>query len=80
VDRVDLYRVPAGGSVRLTGMAVAGPMRRRLLELGFVPGQILRVLGRGATGGLLLAVGDSRIAVDRQVCAALKVASEHVAA
>jgi Fe2+ transport system protein FeoA len=77
---VDLYRMPAGSQARLTGIAAAGSARRRLLELGFVPGQVLRVLGRGATGGLLLAVGDSRIALDQQTCTALRVAPVGVAA
>jgi ferrous iron transport protein A len=54
--------------------------RRRLMELGFVPGQILRVLGRGATGGLLLAVGDARIAVDTETCRALRVGRLEVTA
>lgn len=38
--------------------------RRRLIELGFVRGAVLSVIGRGTMGGLVLALGDSRIAVD----------------
>lgn len=38
--------------------------RRRLIELGFVRGAVLSVIGRGTMGGLVLALGDSRVAVD----------------
>ncbi|MEV4256199.1 FeoA family protein [Spirillospora sp. NPDC049652] len=39
----------------------------RLRELGFVPGAVLRVLARGGTGGLIVAIGDARMAVDREI-------------
>jgi Fe2+ transport system protein FeoA len=61
-DRARLYRIDGDRH-----------QRRRLMELGFVPGQVLRVLGRGATGGLLLAIGDARVAVDVETCQALRV-------
>jgi Fe2+ transport system protein FeoA len=39
--------------------------RRRLAELGFVPGARVEVIGRGGLGGLILAVNaDTRVAVD----------------
>lgn len=49
--RIDRVRVPAGE-------------RLRLAELGFVRGAEVRVVGRGATGGLLVALGDARVALD----------------
>jgi Fe2+ transport system protein FeoA len=54
---------------------VRGPrdQARRLLELGFVPGTMLRVVTRGATGGLVVAAGSARIAVDAAVAALLLV-------
>jgi len=55
--------------------AVRGPrdQARRLLELGLVPGTVLRVLTRGATGGLILAAGSTRIAIDARVASLLVV-------
>lgn len=54
----------------------AEPARRlRLIELGLVPGRRLRVVIRGATGGLVVAVGDTRIALDAQTSAGLVVAA-----
>ncbi len=47
--------------------------RRRLAELGFVPGASLSVLGRGMHGGLVLALGDGRVAVDALTAATLVV-------
>jgi Fe2+ transport system protein FeoA len=39
--------------------------RRRLAELGFVPGATIEILGRGGVGGLVLGVNaDTRVAVD----------------
>ncbi|MER7504339.1 FeoA family protein [Nonomuraea pusilla] len=60
-------------TVRL-GRLLAGPERPRLLELGLLPGALVRVLSRGATGGFVLAVGDTRIAIDDGTAAGLEVA------
>ncbi|RZS80021.1 Fe2+ transport system protein FeoA [Motilibacter rhizosphaerae] len=49
------------------------PQARRLLELGLVPGTALRVVARGATGGLLVAAGTARVAVDATVARLLVV-------
>ncbi|NJC73149.1 ferrous iron transport protein A [Planosporangium thailandense] len=70
---MDLRDCRPADRARLNRIEGDRQQRRRLMELGFVPGQILRVLGRGATGGLLLAVGDARIAVDVETCRALRV-------
>jgi Fe2+ transport system protein FeoA len=53
-----------GSSVRLSGHIGGHPQRRRLLELGFVPGAVIRVIGRGAVGGLVVALDDARLALD----------------
>ncbi|MFE3559316.1 ferrous iron transport protein A [Streptomyces sp. NPDC059193] len=57
-----------GTTVRLTGIAPApgraGGSRRRLLEFGFVPGADVTVIARGATGGVLVGLGATRLALD----------------
>ncbi|MFC5185272.1 FeoA family protein [Actinomadura harenae] len=53
-----------GAVVRLRRVAARNG---RLRELGFVPGAVLRVLARGGTGGLIVAIGDARMAVDREI-------------
>jgi Fe2+ transport system protein FeoA len=53
-----------GDRLRLRRLRVRAADRLRLLELGFVPGASLRVIARGATGGLLVGLGDARVALD----------------
>lgn len=51
----------------LTLSHITGPRlrRRRLAELGFVPGAQVEVVGRGGVRGLVLAVNaDTRVAID----------------
>ncbi|MGC1210877.1 MAG: FeoA family protein [Micromonospora sp.] len=38
--------------------------RRRLAEWGLVPGAPVRLVSRGPAGGLIVALGDTRIALD----------------
>jgi ferrous iron transport protein A len=64
---------PLGREVRLRRLATGRRERRRLLELGFVPGAWLRVIGRGVAGGLVVAVGDARVALDADTGASLVV-------
>ena len=59
-----LRECPPGSRVRLRGMRGRPASHRRLLELGFVPGAIIRVVGRGAVGGMVIALGDARVALD----------------
>jgi Fe2+ transport system protein FeoA len=63
-DRLTLCRLKAGAGDRL-----------RLLELGFVPGAQLHVVARGATGGLLVGLGDARVALDGSTASSLLVKS-----
>lgn len=53
-----------GSRLRVCGLTGGQRHRRRLLELGFVRGAVLSVIGRGTMGGLVLALGDARVAVD----------------
>jgi ferrous iron transport protein A len=56
---------PVGSSSTLCRVEAGRVRRRRLAELGFVPGATIEILGRGGVGGLVLAVNaDTRVAVD----------------
>ncbi|MFJ7265180.1 ferrous iron transport protein A [Streptomyces sp. NPDC099050] len=65
-----------GVTVRITGIdsGQAGGSRRRLLEFGFVPGVDVTVIARGATGGLLVGLGDTRVALDTRTAGRLRCA------
>jgi ferrous iron transport protein A len=54
----------------------SGAVARRLAELGIRPGATLRVLSRTSGGGAIIAIGDDRIAVSRQILAAIEVGAE----
>lgn len=68
---LDEWRDPE--PARLHRITADRELRLRLLELGFVPGAELRVVGRGLTGGLVVAHGDTRTALDTRTAAALVV-------
>jgi ferrous iron transport protein A len=53
-----------------------GAVARRLAELGIRPGAALRIQSRTSGGGAILAIGDDRIAVSRQVLASIEVDAE----
>jgi ferrous iron transport protein A len=56
---------PVGSRSVLRRVDAGRVRRRRLAELGFVPGAVIDVIGRGGVGGLVLAVNaDTRVAVD----------------
>jgi Fe2+ transport system protein FeoA len=59
-----LQECQPGSRVRLRGVRGRPTQHRRLLELGFVPGAVIRVVGRGAVGGMVIALGDARVALD----------------
>lgn len=46
----------------------------RLAELGVRPGAPLQILSRTSGGGAILAIGDDRLAVSRQILAGIEVA------
>lgn len=68
-----LHDCAPGVPVRLEHLAVPASERLRLVELGFIRGAELRVLGRGATGGLFVALGDARIALDSATARQMRV-------
>jgi|APIni6443716594_1056825.scaffolds.fasta_scaffold1583723_1 Fe2+ transport system protein FeoA len=48
----------------------------RLAELGVRPGARLRILSRTSGGGAILAIGDDRLAVSRQILASIEVSED----
>ncbi|MFJ7203573.1 ferrous iron transport protein A [Streptomyces sp. NPDC098789] len=63
-----------GTTVRISGIDPGhrGGSRRRLLEFGFVPGAEVTVIARGATGGLLVGLGATRVALDSRTADRLR--------
>jgi Fe2+ transport system protein FeoA len=68
-----LHECLPGFEVLLREVAADGPSRRRLLEWGFVPGVRLRLVARSLAGGLVVALGDSRVALDARLARSLVV-------
>lgn len=62
-----------GTRVRVAEVRVPVADRLRLAELGFVRGAEIRVVGRGTAGGLLVALGDARVALDGATAAGVRV-------
>lgn len=62
-----------GREVVVKGFTGAPDGRRRLLEWGFVPGARVRAISRGPAGGLIVALVDSRVALDARTAGALVV-------
>jgi ferrous iron transport protein A len=53
-----------------------GAITRRLAELGIRPGATVRIQSRTSGGGAILAIGDDRIAVSRQILDSIEVGAE----
>lgn len=60
----------------------ADPIARRLRDLGFVPGEVLRVVARAPLGGdpMLIQIGSTRFALRRQEAARVRVGEQEAAA
>jgi Fe2+ transport system protein FeoA len=56
--------------------ATTAAVTRRLAELGIRPGAALRIQSRTSGGGAILAIGDDRIAVSRQILSSIEVGAE----
>ena len=63
-DHISLDQLPLGQSAEVVHIGAEKATRRRLLDLGVLPGVDLRVL-QSAGGPLLVAVRDSRLAIGR---------------
>lgn len=62
-----------GREVVIRGIVGASACRRRLLEWGFVPGARVKTVARGPAGGVVVAVVDSRVALDAHTAGSLLV-------
>ena len=62
-----------GATVRLTGIDIGAAERLRLAQLGLRPGALFTILARTSGGGRLIALGTSRIALDRSTARRLAV-------
>lgn len=49
-NKLNLFEGKIGDFIRITHMEIEGVMRRRLLDLGFIPGAIVEVLKRSPLG------------------------------
>lgn len=60
---------------------VDDPIARRLRDLGFVPGEVVRVVARAPLGGdpMLIQIGSTRFALRRQEAARVSVQVEAAA-
>ncbi len=61
--KMKLAEMNTGERARVTAMSGADAVKKRLGALGFVPGVVVRVVG-ASYGNLIVAVHESRIAVD----------------
>ena len=73
VRDVELSGIPAGGSARVVRVDLDDGVRVRLRELGLRPGGELHVTHRAAFGGLVVAVGADRFALDARTVARIHV-------
>ncbi|MDO8363085.1 MAG: FeoA family protein [Actinomycetota bacterium] len=53
------------GEVVVEHVDAPAALQRRLAELGVRPGAVIHVLRQVAGGGVIVAIGDSRLAIDR---------------
>ncbi len=62
-----LPTIPPGQRVQIVSIAAGHRATRRLQDMGLIPGVEIRVLQSRGEGALMLAIGDSRLAVARGV-------------
>jgi ferrous iron transport protein A len=49
-NNISLHQANAGSRIRIESLGLEGVMRRRLLDLGFVPGAIVEVVRKSPLG------------------------------
>lgn len=65
--RIKLFEANIGDSIRITHLDMDGVMRRRLLDLGFVPGAIVRILRKSPLGDpIAFRVSQTTIALRKE--------------
>jgi ferrous iron transport protein A len=70
---VTLDQAPVGAPATIGSIDAAAPLLRRLAELGVRTGEHVTPLHATAGGGRLLAVGDTRVALARDVLRRIEV-------
>lgn len=79
MDHSTVADAPLGATLTLESVTIAEGARRRLAELGLRPGALLTVVRRTAGAGRIVAVADSRIALDVVTARSLLVRREGAA-
>ena len=59
--------VPEGARVTVIELAGGPEMRRRMADLGIIPGGVLRIVRSGCRGPVVVMVGGSRLALGHEV-------------
>ncbi|MGM9987835.1 MAG: ferrous iron transport protein A [Bacillaceae bacterium] len=56
-------------SLKIKKLTIEGPLRRRLLDLGFVPGAVIKVIRKSPLGDpVAILVSDTMIALRKEEC------------
>ncbi|KZZ83282.1 MULTISPECIES: FeoA family protein [Bacillaceae] len=64
---VCLYQANKGDTLKITSLSLEGVMRRRLLDLGFVPGAVVKVVRRSPLGDpIAFRVSQTTIALRKE--------------
>lgn len=65
--KIKLFEAKIGDFIRITDINIEGVMRRRLLDLGFVPGAIVEVLRKSPLGDpIAFRVSQTSIALRKE--------------
>lgn len=66
-NKLKLFEANIGDSVRITHLDIDGVMRRRLLDLGFVPGAAVKVVRKSPLGDpIAFRVSQTTIALRKE--------------
>lgn len=66
-NKIKLFEANKGDFIRITHLDIDGVMRRRLLDLGFVPGAIVEVLRKSPLGDpIAFRVSQTSIALRKE--------------
>ena len=71
-----LVHASDGERVRIVGLDGGIGAHRKLMDLGLAPGRFVEVVARTPGGPMLLAVGESRVAVGLGLAMKVRVAAE----
>lgn len=73
VEGLALTDAPAERTLRVTQVLGRGQRMRRLLEIGIFPGAEVEVVHSGAHGSVIVKMGETRLAVGRNVARSVMV-------